>query len=138
MCILLVEDEPLIRSIMADEFLDAGFRVIEAQDGDEAIAILADPPTRLTLLVTDINMPGEADGMAVAARLRRDCVSVPVIFTTGHPESAGSPARDGWRRAHHSQALFAGQARRPRAAIDRPRGLGLADRRGVIRLSPVR
>ncbi|WP_284947224.1 response regulator transcription factor [Acidisoma cladoniae] len=87
MCILLVEDEPLIRSIMADEFLDAGFRVIEAQDGDEALAILADPPTRLTLLVTDINMPGEADGMAVAARLRRDCVSVPIIFTTGHPES---------------------------------------------------
>jgi len=88
MCILLVEDEPLIRSIMADEFLDAGFRVIEAQDGDEAIAILADPPIRFTLLVTDINMPGEADGMAVAARLRRDTRGgVPVIFTTGHPES---------------------------------------------------
>jgi CheY-like chemotaxis protein len=87
MCILLVEDESLIRSIMADEFLDAGFDVIEARDGEEAIAILADPPRAFTLVVTDINMPGPADGFAVAARLRRDTQDIPVIFTTGHPDS---------------------------------------------------
>ncbi len=40
-----------------------------------------------TLLVTDMHMPGAADGIDVVRRLRQDFATVPVIFTTGRPDA---------------------------------------------------
>lgn len=90
MCILIVEDEPLIRLLVAEEFTDAGFDVCEAENGDKAVALIQNPPTRFTLLVTDIHMPGEHDGIAVARLMRQQFPLVPVIYTTGRPDVLNS------------------------------------------------
>jgi DNA-binding response OmpR family regulator len=85
MCILLVEDETLIRVIVAEELTESGFAVCEAEDGDEAAALIATRADAFALLVTDIHMPGGRDGMAVARLLRERRPDIPVIYMTGRP-----------------------------------------------------
>ena len=66
MCILVVEDEPLIRMIVVEELEDAGFHVCEAASGDDAVSYLESPPAPLTMLITDIHMPGKLSGIEIA------------------------------------------------------------------------
>ena len=84
--LLLVEDEFLIRLLLADSLTEAGFEVIEAEDGDEAVQML-DRLGGLDLLLTDIQMPGQADGNAVAAKAKELYPGIPVIYVSGRPES---------------------------------------------------
>ena len=86
MCVLLVEDEAMIREVMAETLQDAGFDVYEAPSGDSALEILSNPPRRFSILVTDFHMPGQADGAQVAARMRSLNPNIPVIIATGRPE----------------------------------------------------
>ena len=95
MCVLLVEDEPVIREIMAESLQDAGYDVMEARDGDQAIGLMDDAQGRFTILVTDLHMPGSADGTVVAARLRELRPGIPVIITTGRPDVLAAT----WREA---------------------------------------
>lgn len=83
MCILLVEDEVLIRFILAEALAQEGFEVREAADGDQASALIAETPDGFSLLVTDIYMPGRLDGVGVARLFRARHPGVPVIYTTG-------------------------------------------------------
>jgi DNA-binding response OmpR family regulator len=85
-CVLLVEDEPLIRKIMAESLEDAGFDVLQAGTGDEAISLILDPPATITVLVTDFHMPGEADGADVASRIREKWPDLPVVIASGRPD----------------------------------------------------
>lgn len=85
--VLVVEDESLIRMIITDHLRDAGYAVTEAGNGDEAIARLAGGD-RPDLVLTDVRMPGEADGMAVLAFIAQTCPAVPVIVTSGHLPAA--------------------------------------------------
>ena len=87
MCILLVEDEWLIRSMFAEELLEGGFAVREAENGDQASALIMPDPTPYTLLVTDIHMPGSLDGIGVARLLRASRPDIPVIYATGRPDA---------------------------------------------------
>lgn len=87
MCILLVEDEWLIRSMFAEELRKSGFMVHEAEDGDQASALIMEDPARYTLLVTDIHMPGSLDGIGVARLLRACRPDVPVIYATARPDA---------------------------------------------------
>lgn len=80
--ILVVEDEPFVRLAMIDSLEEAGFTVHEAANGDEAIKII-DVEPRLAALLTDIRMPGAADGWAVAEHARRRNEDIPVIYMTG-------------------------------------------------------
>jgi CheY-like chemotaxis protein len=88
--ILIVEDEFLIRMTLAEALTDEGFEVLEAGNGQEAMAALQDNPP-LDLLLTDIQLPGGMNGrdIAVAARERNE--NIPVIFMTGRPDGT-SPA----------------------------------------------
>lgn len=86
MCILVVEDDPLIRSILVEELEDAGYDVREAETGDAAYALLQSSDVALTVLVTDVNMPGQRDGIALAGYVRKSFPHVPVIYTTGRPD----------------------------------------------------
>jgi CheY-like chemotaxis protein len=85
-CILLVEDEPLIRTMLAQKLGEAGFPVLEAETGDEAAEFIRSDDERFTLLVTDIHMPGELNGVDVARLMRAQRPEVPVVYTTGRPE----------------------------------------------------
>ena len=60
-CVLVVEDEALIRMSLVDELEDAGFRVLEAATADEAVGVLGDNPN-IEAIFTDIDMPGSMDG----------------------------------------------------------------------------
>jgi DNA-binding response OmpR family regulator len=86
MCILLVEDEWLIRSMLAEELREGGFAVREAGNSDQASALIAEDASAYALLVTDIHMPGTLDGVGVSRLLRAGRPNLPIIYTTGRPD----------------------------------------------------
>jgi DNA-binding NtrC family response regulator len=81
--ILVVEDETLIRMFAVATLQDAGFWVLEARDGAEALEILARNPD-ICLLVTDVRMPGRIDGLALVARVQRDHPAIRTIVVSGN------------------------------------------------------
>lgn len=80
--ILLVEDEPMVRLVGADLLEDAGFEVVEAADGDEALSILETRPD-VRVLFTDINMPGSLDGLELARVVHERWPQVQLLVTSG-------------------------------------------------------
>jgi CheY-like chemotaxis protein len=84
MKILVVEDELLVRELVVDELRDAGFEVLEAETGAEAIERCRenDPD----VLFTDIRLPGNLDGWQIAERCREAKPSLPVIYATGYSD----------------------------------------------------
>ena len=80
--ILLVEDEALVRMIMADDFRDAGYDVIECSTGDEAWELLT-TGVEIDLLFTDVHMPGGLDGLALAGSAREKLPDLPIIIASG-------------------------------------------------------
>jgi DNA-binding response OmpR family regulator len=89
--ILIVEDEYLIRLTLAEALVEDGFDVIEAASGDEAL-ILMQQHLGISLLLTDVQLPGQVDGLALARAARVRAPDLPVIFVTGRPEAL--PAAD--------------------------------------------
>ena len=85
--LLLVEDEPLVGMFNADVLDDAGFRVVEASNADEAIALFEARPD-IKAVVTDIEMPGPRNGMDVAEHVRamRPLVGVIIVSGREHPK----------------------------------------------------
>jgi CheY-like chemotaxis protein len=69
--VLVAEDEVLVRLVVADEFRESGFEVIEALNADEVLAVL-NTGTHIDLLMTDVQMPGRLNGRELAS-LVRDC-----------------------------------------------------------------
>ena len=80
--ILLIEDEPLIRMGTSAMLEDGGYRVLEAGDADEAQAVLAEHP-EISVVVTDVQMPGTTDGLALTSILKRDYSHIRVLVTSG-------------------------------------------------------
>jgi two-component system cell cycle sensor histidine kinase/response regulator CckA len=83
--ILLVEDEPGVRAFAARVLDDAGYRVIEAGSGSEAMALLPEVTTPLTLLISDVVMPG-MNGRMLAERLRVIHPGLPVLYMSGYTD----------------------------------------------------
>jgi CheY-like chemotaxis protein len=83
--ILLVEDEPGVRAFAARVLEDAGYRVIEAGSGSEVMALVPESATPLTLLMTDVVMPGMS-GRVLAERLRVLHPGLPVLFMSGYTD----------------------------------------------------
>ncbi len=81
--VLLVEDDPLtlIHSTLALE--DAGYEVVTAADGEEALAHIA-ARNDIAALFTDICLPGRIDGVDVAAAVRRAYPAAAIVVTSGH------------------------------------------------------
>jgi CheY-like chemotaxis protein len=67
---LVVEDEPLIRMFVAEVLSNAGIEVVEDARADEALTILSENAERVTVVFTDVNMPGSMDGLQLAQRVR--------------------------------------------------------------------
>jgi len=94
--ILVVEDEALIRMVSADVLADAGFRVLEAQNADEAIAIMKGAD-RIKMMFTDIRMPGRMDGLELATFVHAHWPDVRLLVTSGHRVLADHEIPDGGR-----------------------------------------
>jgi len=82
--VLVVEDEWLMRDVLARELEDEGFTVLEAENGEEALAILRETARCIDLLLTDIRMPGSVDGWRLAEEARSLRPELPVIYATGY------------------------------------------------------
>ncbi len=85
--ILLAEDEPDVRRVLARQLRDARIRVIEVASGDEALEELRQG-LKPDLLVTDIVMPGSLQGPELAERARQLHDDLPVLFVSGYPTEA--------------------------------------------------
>jgi len=80
--LLIVEDEMFIRLIAADALEDRGFSIIEASDAREALEILERSP-EIALIFTDINMPGDFDGLDLAEEVAKRWPHIEIIVTSG-------------------------------------------------------
>jgi two-component system, response regulator PdtaR len=80
--VLIVEDEPLVRMLGADVLEEAGFEVIEAFNGDEALAVLAARPD-IAVLFTDVNMPGSLDGLDLARVVHERRPDIKLLIASG-------------------------------------------------------
>jgi CheY-like chemotaxis protein len=81
--ILVVEDEVLIRMMLADELRGRGFDVVEAQNADEALTLLRSP-VPVGLVLTDVQLPGTMDGIGLARLLRATRPELKVVITSGN------------------------------------------------------
>jgi CheY-like chemotaxis protein len=85
--ILLVEDEPLIRMDIAFQLRQRGFAVIEAARATEAIDVLATRAIPISLVLTDVQMPGEMDGLDLLRWTREHHPSVTVSVMSASREA---------------------------------------------------
>lgn len=85
--ILLVDDEPAIRSLCAAALRRDGYFVAEATDGKAAITAAA-AAGRVDVVVTDVRMP-RMDGVTMADALRLTHPELPIVFVTGYPFDEG-------------------------------------------------
>jgi CheY-like chemotaxis protein len=81
--VLVVEDDSLVRSMVRRALSEAGFRVIEAANGDEAIALVQSDSAGVDAVLTDLAMP-ELGGRELAQRLRAGWPDLPVVFMSGY------------------------------------------------------
>lgn len=80
--VLVVEDEVLIRMVIADYLRDCGYHVIEAGNGREAIALF-EAGMEIDVVFSDVQMPGDTDGFGLARWVRSNRKGVKVILTSG-------------------------------------------------------
>ncbi|PZM10035.1 hybrid sensor histidine kinase/response regulator [Rhizobium tubonense] len=88
--ILVVEDDLRVRRVAVARLRDAGYRVLEASNGTEALIVFAQNPD-IALLFTDMVMPGGLAGDKLAEEFRRLKPDIKVLFTSGYasPQVAG-------------------------------------------------
>jgi len=85
--VLIVDDEPTVRLLVADALGDLGYACIEAEDGAAALKLL-DAGGRIDLLITDVGLPGGLNGRQVADAARQRQPGLRVLFITGYAENA--------------------------------------------------
>jgi len=126
--ILLVEDDAEVRSYVERALASLGYQVIAAIDGAQAMAQL-DGAGRIDLLLTDMVLPGDMDGLAVADAYRVRYPEGPLLFMSGYAESearhrlADAPAGSFLAKPFSLEALG--------EALQRATGDGSNDRRGA-------
>ncbi|GGD87526.1 hypothetical protein GCM10011515_03870 [Tsuneonella deserti] len=83
----MAEDEPLLRELAIEDLTDAGHEVVAARNGDSALEVLHGD-RGFDILFTDIRMPGQLDGWALATEARRLVPALKVIYSSGLDESS--------------------------------------------------
>jgi DNA-binding NtrC family response regulator len=81
---LVVEDDPIISMETAYILEEAGFRVHECFNGDEAIVHLAEHWESTVLLFSDVDMPGAINGFALARHVAREWPTIEIVIASGH------------------------------------------------------
>jgi CheY-like chemotaxis protein len=89
--ILVVDDEAQVRTLARDILLGAGYRVLEAEDGEQALRVAEDHPGVIHVLLTDIMMPG-INGKELADRLLIARPETKPIFMSGRAAEVISDA----------------------------------------------
>ena len=84
--ILVVEDDALVRSMVRRALSETGFRVIEAANGEEALAVVRSYSAQIDAVLTDLAMP-ELGGRQLAQRLIEEWPDLPVVFMSGYTDN---------------------------------------------------
>jgi PAS domain S-box-containing protein len=85
--VLIVDDEPTVRMLVAEVLSDLGYQALEAEDGASGLKVL-NSNARIDLLVTDVGLPGGLNGRQVADAARSVRPGLKVLFITGYAENA--------------------------------------------------
>ena len=85
--VLVIDDEPTVRMLVAEVLSEAGYTVLQAQDGPSGMRILQSN-ARIDLLITDVGLPGGMNGRQVADAARVTRPALKVLFVTGFAENA--------------------------------------------------
>jgi CheY-like chemotaxis protein len=93
--VLVVEDEAMMRTKLAEELQDAGYSVVEAVDGTEAIDILT-VGRDVKIVISDVRMPGPIDGVELCRRVRSGYPGIKIVLSSGESNAADSAAHDGF------------------------------------------
>ena len=88
--VVIVDDDVFERMGASYMFSDAGYRVLEAENADEALQLFEDNAA-VRLLFTDVNMPGSMSGSDLAHQVARRWPEVGVIMTSGRPRPEALP-----------------------------------------------
>jgi CheY-like chemotaxis protein len=94
--VLIVEDEPMVRSFAVEMVQEAGFEVIEAANADDAIRIL-ETNSDIRVVFTDVQMPGSMDGLKLAHAVRNRWPPIKIIVTSGRRMAAKHDLPEGGR-----------------------------------------
>jgi CheY-like chemotaxis protein len=94
--VLIVEDEFLLRMDAVEMITAAGFEVVEAENADQAIEIL-EARRDITVVFTDIQMPGSMDGLKLARAVRGRWPPIKIVATSGRVNVAETDLPDGGR-----------------------------------------
>lgn len=86
--VLLADDEALIRAVMQEALESGGYAVLEASDGNEALAILEDRHAELSGFVTDIRLGPGPNGWEAGHRARELNSQIAVVYITGDSADA--------------------------------------------------
>jgi DNA-binding NtrC family response regulator len=91
-CLLVVEDDGLIRLDLVDTLEEMGFRVLDAANADEALKVL-EATNDVVAVLTDIDMPGSIDGIGLARAVQERWPPMKVIVISGRydPEAGVLP-----------------------------------------------
>ncbi len=116
--ILVVEDEPALRMVARKILENAGYTVLVASSGDEALTFFRRAVTPIHLLLTDVVMPGMS-GPTLVGRLREDGVRASILYTSGYPDDTLGTGR-GDERVHFLAKPYTGTTllRKVREVLD--------------------
>lgn len=93
-CVLIVEDEALIRVDAVDMVEDEGFAVCDAPNAARALQLL-ETRDDIGILFTDIDMPGDIDGLDLARIVRKRWPHIAIIIVSGHTHLADADVPNG-------------------------------------------
>lgn len=80
--VLIVEDDAMVRRLLARHFAKTGAVVTEAGDVSEALAVFSSAGSRFDVVVTDVHLP-DRTGLDLATEMRSSCPYQPIVFVTG-------------------------------------------------------
>src|SRR3979490_2724477 len=94
--VLIVEDELLLRMNAVEMIEAAGFATVEAGNADQAIDVL-ESRCDITVVFTDIQMPGSMDGLKLARAVRGRWPPIKIVATSGHLDVRETDLPEGCR-----------------------------------------
>ncbi len=84
-CVLVVEDEPALRAVVRRVLVQAGYSVLEAGSGIDALGIFTTEQAKIGLVLTDVVMPGMT-GRELADRIHKLSPTLPIVFMSGYAD----------------------------------------------------
>jgi CheY-like chemotaxis protein len=115
--VLIVEDDVFERMGASDMFMDAGYRVLEAKDADEALRLF-ESDADIGLLFTDVSMPGSMSGADLARHVATHWPGIGIILASGRPRPDRLSPRVRFHAKPYEPTAILGHAREMMLALE--------------------